>query len=896
MKKKKEEISSWIQSASQGGANPNQYLPLTPPALPQDPRKEVPVAGNGVEATASDSIPTRQGSERSATPVNPRSPPTPDLTPPRKALQPSSPTPPSSIRNESSKADSFRTAWEQYAADDDTLSRTHLPWTLSNKLVEPFMLASSKEVGLGLNLESDEGSKTPTLQASRIVRAASTIEELDMEPRIVNDDSFVVSEPAAVQEVVMKPKTRHGKKVVTELWTYGSSPDDFQASLDRSYPSQSGSEQINHGPILKTVEDLAERFKWLNWDENMPHGPDVPDINGRRLSQLSATSTIVEATVYETPPRRRQRLRHSSKNPSLRTASSPLSGSNRSSLVSSETKPRLHHKKLRIAEVGNRTSVQSDSGVSMGLDLAKSVENAISTPEVPQRQSSLMSSLTVKPNRTLRRSQKPQRSTSRPATAPDVSVGYHELSRRKTRAMSAFTPSSDLSEIRGRTMGDFQPAVPTRASSLSAPTSKNASRATSLTSTSLHKHNVQQGLHLNNRDRSLETSKERAIPLNTPEKQTNEDLLGGLRPSSMLTRTPFSAMSMQSSTPGPFEVNEATAINIYPHNNNSLLVVQQTSRRGSEPARLTTRITDNVRIAVNPTEAMPHLSFTRQVPSSPLHTPRKIAKTPAVMLIPPTPFSRTSMSDDADFYRGRSSKSDPPAATGPMSRARRALSARRYSETIITPLTRSLSLHRRESLSGTTRYRVRRRTDNADGNEDLNKHKLSPFWRPRGFWNDLDDEDDESEDRTQESGAPYVRNTLGLPQTRVIAGPVALARRIGSLKRRKQQQQQQESPSAAFGVMGQASGSFGGRVGQSAANRSAAQKLKDLERRVGVVARFEHAVHKVGRSGEPIFSVVQDAYDRLRANRVEERLERQRERLKRNIGAVIVREDSGPLY
>ena len=883
---KKEEISSWITNASQVVANPNQYLPLTPPALPQDYSKEVSVKAKDVEPSISNDILAQRDSTQSTTPVNHQSPPTPDLTPPRSKFKPSTQTPPHTLRYPSSKADSFTTAREHFSSDDDNKRRHTSPSQLPCRQRGTSNLAIPRDVGLGLDLALEDENKAPMMQMPRIVPAPLVVEECwSSEPRVVNDDPYLRQESAAVQEAVFKAKQYMPcKKVLADSWTGKSSPEDFQASLEKSLLPQGRNERKKHGAIANSTEDLVERLTSLNGNGQRADCSDLPDINQRRLSQLSATSTVVEAMVLETPPRRRQRLRHSSKNPSLRAAGSSLSGSNRSSLVSTEAKPRLLHKKARITERGNRTSINSDSGVSTGLDLGQLPEDEISTSKVPERRSSLRPATAEREIRPLRRSQNLDKNTLRPATAPDGSMGYHELAQHKPRAMSASVPSSRMTDYRGRRiLREFHPAVPTRTSSLSAPTSKNASRTTSLTSTSLHKHNIQQSLKLDQHDRSLETSKERTASPHAPEKRTSEDLLGGLRPSSMLTRTPFSALSMQSSTPGPIEVSEATAISIYPHNNKSLLVVQQTSSRGSEPARLKTSITENVRIAINPTEPLPTLQVNPEQPSSPLRNPRKAPRTPAVMLIPPTPFSRTSTSDDASTARGRNSNRDIPSANGPFSRVKRALSARRYAETIVKPLTRSLSLSRQNSLGGAG-YRIRQREATDDENEAPNSKKLSPFWRPRGFWNDLEDEADWETHGVADGGErTYVRNTLGLPQARVMAGPTDLARRIGSLRRRKQQQDK------TFGFTTDTSGTMDHAFASS--NYKAEY---DSDKKPGVMAKFENAVRGAG-SGGP-FSSIQDAVERIRAKRVEERLEKQRERLKRNIGPVIMRDDARPLY
>lgn len=67
--------------------------------------------------------------------------------------------------------------------------------------------------------------------------------------------------------------------------------------------------------------------------------------------------------------------------------------------------------------------------------------------------------------------------------------------------------------------------------------------------------------------------------------------------------------------------------------------------------------------------------------------------------------------------------------------------------------------------------------------------RLHPFWRPRGFWDDVPSSPEKqlSPTRQHSSGlndSLVVNNTLGLPQRRVIFdGPPALSRRSPEMKR-----------------------------------------------------------------------------------------------------------------
>src|SRR5207245_432163 len=105
--------------------------------------------------------------------------------------------------------------------------------------------------------------------------------------------------------------------------------------------------------------------------------------------------------------------------------------------------------------------------------------------------------------------------------------------------------------------------------------------------------------------------------------------------------------------------------------------------------------------------------------------------------------------------------------------------ARRYSDTFIAPLlARAPSTKRGKDGSTTARTRSpeKRRVPSVN-EEDGNLH---PFWRPRGFWNDFEDSDSESEDGFGEDRLPQGGDTTDVtpddpPPTRGLG---ALGRRL----------------------------------------------------------------------------------------------------------------------
>jgi hypothetical protein len=105
----------------------------------------------------------------------------------------------------------------------------------------------------------------------------------------------------------------------------------------------------------------------------------------------------------------------------------------------------------------------------------------------------------------------------------------------------------------------------------------------------------------------------------------------------------------------------------------------------------------------------------------------------------------------------------------------------------------------------------------------------------------------------------FVRNTLGLPQVRLMAGPGSLSRRIGSLRRRKQLQQAEQDAAAKA-------------------------ELDGAERRVGILARLKH-------TRVTPFASLAEAIEKLRARRAETQIDKQRDRLRRQIGPPVLAPD-----
>ena len=215
--------------------------------------------------------------------------------------------------------------------------------------------------------------------------------------------------------------------------------------------------------------------------------------------------------------------------------------------------------------------------------------------------------------------------------------------------------------------------------------------------------------------------------------------------------TPFSQSSYETAGTAA-EVSEAMAVSIYPHQNTSLLLVQQLPAplRPSIPKIEAIDHTHSQKVVRSEEAALP-VTPPQQTAAvddsdSPLRNPRAAPVPPAIKFIPPTPAALLP-EDEEDReieYGQRPNTSDTPRRR--MSLMRRAFYNRRNSETAIEPVqgllkrTFSLGSRRRALINGTPKDSVGRSMSLTDHPAD--DTKLHPFWRPNHFWDDLDARED----------------------------------------------------------------------------------------------------------------------------------------------------------
>ena len=684
------------------------------------------------------------------TPLNNRSPPTPEFTPPK--VRPLPERAPASERYASSRAESFKTARENLDSSDDEAV------TLRGKLsARPSTEAQMrktpprrKAVGLGLGLESDRGSspKYASVSQEEFIHFdgewGRDFEEVEREW----DDNLMRNVTVRKRRPTELHKTLDGTTdevvednlITTPRATKVVRSLPLQERIARHRLERDAANRVVSEPIRKPATPESPTF------------PEAKRFSG--MSSRSVSSTIVEAIVVDTPPQRQRTLRHTKKQFGLRSISSDQSTLSGTGSTSSNRPPhRLVHKDKQIPGRRHRRT-NSNTTVRTASSDGRSRKAVLRDGGVPV--------VIIPERRSSSKSREPSlRSTSSKRTGRSLSVGSAPLSnsakyndpklsphRRRTHSESGGSGNSI------RTI-DFPPEIPTRRSSLSAPTSRNTSRAGSLTAESLKAHNKLQEKRVSKLLDSPIFQARVESPKDSSNMRLNVDQNGdpffGKRPSQQVT--PFSQTSYDTAGTNA-EVSEALAISFFPHQNKSVLMVEHD---GSPPR--TSESMTGPKIQVNGRGQRPltppQLLQPMEV-DSPLHNPRQPPEPPAIKFIPPTPNSELSPADthpQYDFEDALATSEVRPKRG--LSLLRHAFSnRRRHSESVVVPSTHSP--RRSFSLSGRTRDQSTQ-TSKADAHpatlypsvldQPADESKLHPFWRPSSFWDDLEDQGyDEDED------------------------------------------------------------------------------------------------------------------------------------------------------
>lgn len=721
-------IKSWIPDPSPIRVMPVVGAPLTPPINFRDDFQSWidDAALRKREFGKRDKSPTP-----GTTPLVQQSPPTPEASPPKKIQTSQAVASFYSSRNATeSGAESFKTAHENQSSDDEGQSSDSPSLHPSRqKWLKTLELPKHGIVGLGLGLESEDEEPTPREIRPERFRRPQDFITTDGAWSDVKDNVKITE----VLEDSMKPTSHKGRskhaRIVSEPVldspTLGKGPDE---SLKKSLSLRERVERTRHSPRKTSIEKFAEQIEWPLKDYIRGDiDTELREMNDQRLSQASTTSTVVEAMVVNSPPRRRQTLRRTIRMTDLNTPH-PNSAPNLSTKNDTPARRRLRRSGSPDQEL--RKSFASGSPDSVAPREGKHRQDT--APVVPDRGSSLQSSASGSKHLSRTCSLTSRQQSSRPTTAPEESVGYFDIPRpRDRRTMSVIIHAPTPLKPEPKLLSENSASVTAAASPPSVPTSstEEPSKSTSVTSAGVDASyapptpNFQPSVMLNTSD--AQNPQPSSMDRHGPGDWT------ATRPRSTQV-TPFSLRSAHSSTPGTLEINEATAISIYPHTNQSILVIQQTATGGdSSPMERSRIIAGNANISlpgpVTPViqhEAPPQIP--RETLDSPLRHPRDPPQPPDFKIIPPTPANGSG-----SLEKGRSPPRTPTKRkrfSAPVSTFKRAFSARRpRSESHGAPFSRTFSLRG-------TADDLRRRSQL----DDERQSKLHPFWRPRSYDNGSD--------------------------------------------------------------------------------------------------------------------------------------------------------------
>lgn len=492
-------------------------------------------------------------------------------------------------------------------------------------------------------------------------------------------------------------------------------------------------------------------------------------------STKSNPSIVIEAILVDALPQRQRTLRHVRKQRTLREPSpgQPVSAVNGTGMNQfTKQRPETSH---RHDSFPSNTAINSISSGRARREVWKN--GGIPVIVVPDRRSSSKAKSSKEPSLRSTSSRRSKRTSSVGSTPRDMSPGKevapvfeHRPRRGRSRAPSESEP------LEQRTI-DFPPTIPARASSLSAPTSRNASRAASLTAESLRALNNLQHAPVRppepatTRAPELEPSLMPEIAIQSPvsissrfeREDTHEFLSLGRHDDAASSKryssrnTPFSIASFETTGTAP-ELSEALAVHMYPHQNSSVLVVNHSAKpsessdtsskeaeakESSGPPQITTVNPDGR--PVTPPQQHGYSDKVESPLRNPRPPPQPPTNPPSINFIPATPSGVTPADEKlvqlGNYYEATGEK--PPRRP---SIVRRVLSRRRHSidypPTASKPpgfLTRTFSLSRnvRYTSVAATGKRFNPDKDLAYPQKEdtpADQDRLHPFWRPQ--WSD----------------------------------------------------------------------------------------------------------------------------------------------------------------
>lgn len=727
-----------------------------------------------------------------STPVNQRSPPTPEVTPPRAGarsqLLPERPAPPQRRTSKStttdSRTESFRTALESPEPSEEDEEED------SNSTLRVIPLERTSDLTVRrLNRDESNTPKGAVLGAG--TKSKHGEEAHDLTPRASKSEFHSFDGDWGAESEVEQEWDDNLARTVTVKKRPNRTPRPISQQQRQEIVDDKTVSPTN---ATKAVRGLPLQGRILTYDHpelpfrsftapetaitEAPVRPDDRRLSG--MSMKSTASTTVEAILVSTPPltRRNRTLRHVKRVNALRDWQSPPPGPVRKAeSPPSQTRRVIQPREALRESYASNSTMNSISSRKARKEIIKS--GAIPVVVVPDRHSSTRSTSQDRsvPSNDSQRSRRSQSIKSVPLSqvskTHDLTPYFERPSRRSRR-----TSESDGSLPGDQRTMDFPPVVPRRTSSLSAPTSRSGSRRTSingshsgsLTAASLKALNDSVVSHKTARAPravagAVSSPTEASVPTITADSVPSynqfkpnvnykvDTLLGSPRLASQ--NTPFSSVSVETSGTAA-EISEAMAMSIDRHQNKSVLMVDhrpsESSDRGGRSGRPTIITTDangwrpvisSREVAAHDEPITPpqaHPPFSLNDVDSPLRNPRvppTPPQPPVLQFTAATPSGLTPAEERpmllGNFYEVEEEEEKPSRG---LAMVRRALNKHRNSygpsPTRERPgfLTRTLSLTRTGRKGAA---HIREAEEFGQGNyddQDYDDSHLHPDWRP----------------------------------------------------------------------------------------------------------------------------------------------------------------------
>ncbi|CCU81566.1 hypothetical protein BGHDH14_bgh04127 [Blumeria hordei DH14] len=708
------------------------------------------------------------------TPHSVRSPPTPDVTPPRfqrsEFLQPTH-------NLYSSRSNSFITAREEpYSSDEDY-------GTTMNSATSLIRTPVSSSANLSAN-------QRPPLKSSNLEsiickeRVYSYLGPMDTPP---SEDELYSRQWATGEddEDPLQPKNK------SSSYTNKSSQKSFKSILSQDEGScfiysnenrdqiKESNHKISSIPDKSYCHHLRQNNPLSSQDQQPRWFPEKSQCSRSSAPEsppFTSMSALGAANIYrahrrsvssdvmglETSPVFIKTLRHRKKHLGLREFSDQmLKDSNNTTTCSTD----LHmqnttNDSVKVPPINTNARAVSARSLSPASNFRYRQEiirnGGIPVLVIPERRARTNSSQSQYPGSIKSHKNRFSVSLGSKTLSDAWKLNTHENKDQTGFSSQIFTESA-LSGNSARTI-DYPPVVPLRGSSMAAQVGYEPMVAPgSLTVESLKAHDVQQAeIPPSDICDSADPSVKNTDALNSFDHylntKYNSEQFSPVDPQTQVT--PFSQKSYE--TAGTMaEVSEAFAVSFFPHQKKSVVVVDNPTAtepcnspdsESSSSTHSILNVTQKIEATTSePTTPLPYKKKEMAHVDSPFRNPRNPPAPPSIKLIPPTP---CELEPNLQTVKKLPASTDNAPPEKIKSLIRR-ISGRRASEPTqpyrFIKRTMSLSTKRKNSLRSPIRTAFGDDTAsscNKTGSIALDNDKSRSFWRPTRFWNDIEDDDD----------------------------------------------------------------------------------------------------------------------------------------------------------